>query len=155
MIPLLAPGERLEGGDEEMAAIGKDVEIGFEVTQAVKHMTQAMINDFEHVFERPSNIHDSEEVAKKEGLKQPIASGMMSIAFMHEVMQTAFGDGWDKGGKVSLRFIRPVLDGDTVTARAVVKEKQQENGRTRVILDAWCENQNGDKTAVGWASGLV
>jgi hypothetical protein len=37
----------------------------------------------------------------------------------------------------------------------VVKDTQPEGARTRVIVEVWCENQDGDKTAVGTASGLI
>jgi hypothetical protein len=37
----------------------------------------------------------------------------------------------------------------------VVKEKSAAGGATRVVVDVWCENQHGAKTAVGTASGLV
>jgi len=37
----------------------------------------------------------------------------------------------------------------------VVKDKQPDGSRTRVVVEVWCENQHGDKTAVGTASGLI
>jgi hypothetical protein len=37
----------------------------------------------------------------------------------------------------------------------VVKETQPEGDRTRVLVEVWCENQDGDKTAVGTASALI
>jgi hypothetical protein len=38
--------------------------------------------------------------------------------------------------------------------RGVVKDKRREDGATRVSVDVWCENQHGEKTAVGTATGL-
>ena len=54
-----------------------------------------------------------------------------------------------------MAFIKPVLAGDTLTVHGVVKERQPEAGRTRVVVEVWCENQHGEKTAVGTASGLI
>ena len=42
-----------------------------------------------------------------------------------------------------------------VTVHGEVKEKRPEQGATRVVVDVWCENQPGEKTAAGTASGLV
>jgi acyl dehydratase len=54
-----------------------------------------------------------------------------------------------------MTFIKPVLAGDRLTVHGVVKEKRPDGGRTRVVVEVWCENQHGEKTAVGTASGLL
>jgi acyl dehydratase len=48
-----------------------------------------------------------------------------------------------------------VLAGDRLTVHGVVKETRAEGAATRVVVDVWCENQDGEKTAVGTASGLL
>ncbi len=37
----------------------------------------------------------------------------------------------------------------------VVAEVRVQEGGTRVVVDVWCENQQGAKTAVGTASGRL
>jgi hypothetical protein len=37
----------------------------------------------------------------------------------------------------------------------VVKETRPEGQGTRVVVEVWCQNQHGEKTAVGTASGLA
>jgi acyl dehydratase len=54
-----------------------------------------------------------------------------------------------------MAFIKPVYAGDRLTVHGVVKDKRPENDGTRVVVEVWCENQHGDKTAVGTASGLI
>jgi hypothetical protein len=44
---------------------------------------------------------------------------------------------------------------DELTARGVIKEKAVEPNGTRLFLDVWLDNQNGDKVLVGKASGLA
>ena len=44
---------------------------------------------------------------------------------------------------------------DRLTVHGVVKETHPEGETTRVVVDMWCENQDGEKTAVGTASGLL
>jgi acyl dehydratase len=65
------------------------------------------------------------------------------------------GAGFVKGGTMAMTFIKPVFAGDTLTVRGIVKEKRPEGERTRVIVEVWCENQHGETTAVGTASGLL
>jgi acyl dehydratase len=56
------------------------------------------------------------------------------------------------GGKISIRYIRPVYAHDVLTPNAVVTDIVEEDGRARVLLDVWCENQDGNKTSIGTAS---
>jgi acyl dehydratase len=53
-----------------------------------------------------------------------------------------------------MAFVKPVYAGDRLTVHGVVKEMRPEGGRTRVVVEVWCQNQHGEKTAVGTASGL-
>jgi acyl dehydratase len=70
-------------------------------------------------------------------------------------MMTRFlGAGFVKGGTMSMTFVKPVYAGDRLTVRGVVKELRPESGGTRVVVEVWCQNQRGEKTAVGTASGL-
>jgi len=59
------------------------------------------------------------------------------------------------GGTLSMAFIRPVYAGDRLTVHGLVKETRREGARTRVVVEVWCENQHGEKTAAGTASGLT
>ncbi len=79
----------------------------------------------------------------------------MSTAYVSELMTRFVGAGFVKGGTMSMAFIKPVLAGDRLTVHGVVKDKQPEGGRTRVVVEVWCENQHGEKTAVGTASGWL
>ena len=143
-----------------MAVDVKDFAVGMELPPVSKYMTQDKFNAYEACGKRSyRGIHEDEEVAKKEGLGQTIASGMMSVMYLHEPMIKAFGVGWEHGGKLRLSFVRPTLHGDTLTVRTVVKEivkeKIGDNEVDRVVFDAWLENQREEKVSVGWASGLV
>lgn len=44
---------------------------------------------------------------------------------------------------------------DGVTVKGIIKDKQMENSRIRLVLDVWMENEEGQKVIVGSASGLV
>jgi acyl dehydratase len=71
------------------------------------------------------------------------------------MMTRLLGVGFVKGGSLSMSFVKPVLAGDRLTVHGRVTDRYQEQGRTRVVVEVWCENQHGDRTAVGTASGLL
>jgi acyl dehydratase len=129
------------------------ISIGQELPQLVKEIPQRKIDAYSGV--RPRYIHSDEGFARKRGFPAPLAQAMMSTAYVSEMMTRFVGAGFLKGGKLSMAFIKPVLAGDRLTVHGIVKEMQPESGRTRVVVEVWCENQHGDKTAVGTASGLV
>jgi acyl dehydratase len=129
------------------------ISIGQELPPLVKDVPQRKIDAYSGV--RPNYIHSDEAFARKRGFRAPLAQAMMSTAYVSELMTRFVGAGFVKGGTMSMTFIKPVLAGDRLTVRGVVKERRPEHGRTRVVVEVWCENQGGDKTAVGTASGLL
>ena len=129
------------------------IRIGDLLPPLSKPISQRQIDCYSGV--RPKSIHTDPEWAKKKGFAAPLAQGMMSTAYVSEMMVNLLGEGFVKGGKMSVKFIKPVLAGDTLTMHGSVREKQPDNGRTRVIVEFYCENQDGLRTMVGEASGLA
>ena len=123
-----------------------------------KTITQVKINQFEScgILDR-QNIHNNPELAKQRlGTTFPIASGRMSVAFASESLRKFFGaEVFNHTGTVNLKFLRPVKEGDTLTIRGTVNSRQVVENGTLVTVDISCENQNGDKTAVGQGSAIV
>jgi acyl dehydratase len=129
------------------------VSIGQELPRLVKDIPQRRIDAYSGV--RPNYIHSDEAFARKRGFRAPLAQAMMSTAYASELMTRFVGTGFVKGGTMSMTFIKPVFAGDRLTVHGVVKEQHPEHGRTRVVVEVWCENQDGDKTAIGTATGLL
>jgi acyl dehydratase len=123
-----------------------------------KVVTQAKINQFEScgILDR-ENIHNNPELARQRlGTSFPIASGRMSVAFASEALRKFFGSQvFNHTGSVNLKFLRLVKDGDTVTVHGMVNSRQKVENGTLVTVDIYCENQNGDKTAVGQGSAVI
>jgi acyl dehydratase len=117
-----------------------------------KEISQRRIDAYSLV--RPKSIHTDESWARQKGFRAPLAQAMMSTAYVSEMMTRFLGAGFVRGGAMSMAFIKPVYAGDRLTVHGVVKERGQEQGATRVVVEVWCENQHGEKTAVGTASGL-
>ena len=123
-----------------------------------KTITQVKINQFEScgILDR-DNIHNNPELAKQRlGTTYPIASGRMSVAFAAESLRKFFGaEVFNHTGTVNLKYLRPVKEGDTLTVGGAVNSRQTVDNGTLVTVDLYCENQNGDKTAVGQGTAIV
>ena len=124
-----------------------------ELPPLVKEIAARKIDAYSGV--KPHSIHSDEAWAQKKGFRTVLAQGMMSTAYVSEMMTKFLGAGFVQGGTMSMSFIKPVYAGDTLTVRGVVTDARPEARGTRVVVDVWCENQHGQKTAVGIASGLL
>ena len=133
--------------------VAEAVAAGQELPSLVKELSQRRIDVYSGV--RPRSIHTDEEWARQKGFRTTLAQGMMSTAYVSEMMTRLLGGGFLKGGRLSMAFIRPVYAGDRLTVHGVVKETRPESAGTRVVVEVWCENQHGEKTAAGTASGLA
>jgi acyl dehydratase len=126
--------------------------VGEELPPLEKIIQQRQIDCFSGV--RPNSIHTDDEWARKKGFRAPLAQAMMSTAYVSQLMVQFLGEGYIKGGRMSVSFTKPVIVGDTLTVRGRVKSRESEGDRTRVTVEVWCENQEGVMTMIGTASGL-
>lgn len=94
--------------------------------------------------------HVNEVEAQKGMFGKRIAHGMLSAGFISTVLGTQLpGPGTIYMGQ-ELRFTKPVLFGDTITATVTVAELIPE--KNRAILDTVCTNQNGEVVIKGKAT---
>ena len=130
-----------------------DMNVGQKLPPVQKEVTFENIRLFSMWSNR--NIHTDWEAAKKGGLPAPIAQGLMSHAYLCEMLTRFFGKNWLQGGRIDVKFIRYTLPGDVVTAEGFIKEKIEEDAAVRFNCDIWCRSLSGEKTVVGTASALV
>jgi acyl dehydratase len=136
----------------------KDLEVGSAVEPRLHEITKEKINIYSrYAFHGKDtrNIHTDDEVARKAGLPRALAQGRYPVGYLSEYLLEFFERGWIEGGKLDVSLVKPIFPGDTITIRGVVREKVREGKFTRIMLDVWLENQNGEKATVGTASGLV
>lgn len=129
------------------------VAVSQELPSLQKDLSQRRIDVYSGV--RPRSIHTDEAWAHAKGFRTTLAQGMMSTAYASELMTRLLGASFLAGGTLSMAFIRPVYAGDRLTVHGRVTETRREDARTRVVVEVWCENQHGEKTAAGTASGLT
>jgi acyl dehydratase len=127
--------------------------VGQVLPSLVKDVSQRRIDAYSGV--RPRSIHSDEAWVRQKGFRACLAQGMMSTAYASQLMVKLLGPGFARGGTMSMAFIKPVYAGDRLTVHGVIKDKQRDGGATRVVVELWVENQHGEKTAVGHATGLV
>ena len=134
------------------------IETGQQIPSVTKAVTQDTINQFENcgILDR-QNIHNNPELAQQRlGTTYPIASGRMSVAFASESLRRFFGpEVFNHTGSVNLKFLRPVKGGDTITVTGEVAGQEDADDGVHVTVNVYCENQNGDRTAVGVGTAVI
>ena len=129
-----------------------ELKVGDRLEPVTRDVAEDKMVEFERcVWDRGRNSHSDINVAKADGIQRTIASGQNQMAFLHELLERNFGDAWVYGGKISVRYIHPVYGGDRLTANGTVTDLKDEDGKIRVVLHLWCENQDGRKTSAGTA----
>jgi len=106
------------------------------------------------LFEPPGekNIHTDDEVARAAGLPAAIAAGVQFMSYIMEMLCREYGFDSVPGTVLDVRIRAPVFAGDAVTARGRVAGAEAQDGRHRVSLDVWCENQRGEQVIAGTAT---
>lgn len=128
---------------------------GTPLTRLVKTVTQEQMSVFSGCGRHLRNIHTDIEVARRGGLPGTIAQGMMEFIYITELLTSFFGVSWFTTGWQKMKFLRPVFAGETVVCRGVVTGETSDTEGTRLELEVWVENAQGQMTAAGWASARV
>ena len=143
-----------------MRKLTPDTKIGAEIAGKRKTISEARVLAFSGGrFGAPGwpakNIHTDLEFAKSCGLQTRSVSGTQYMGYLIELMVDLFGESWLSHGKMDLKFIAILDVEDSLISKAVVTSKEPEGTGTRFVLDMWCENQRGEKVAVGTATGCI
>lgn len=100
-------------------------------------VTQDMIDAYAKASGDFNPIHVDPEFARKGPFGQTIAHGLMTLAFVGQMLNAWTEGGFDAAGEVDVAFTAPVLAGDTVEVTGEVEEIIERDGVTmaRVRLD--------------------
>ena len=123
------------------------VGIGFKTTH-MKTVTEADINLFAEVSGDFNPVHMCQEYASKTFFGGRIAHGVIPIGLLSAAMAKL--PGLVIFLSQSVRFLKPVRIGDTITAIAEVIEIRGDKGI--VTLENTCTNQNGEVVVEGEAT---
>ncbi len=104
------------------------------------------------------NVHSDHSAARREGLPQAVAAAPQVISQVTRMMMSEFGEGWIRGGRISVKMIKPVFPQELTVAygRVVGKslEETRDGTRVRVHCDVRVETLQGKLCLVGTASCL-
>ena len=143
-----------------MRKLTRNTKIGDEFTGKRKTISEARVFAFSGGrLNAPGwpakNIHTDLEFAKSCGLQTRSVSATQYMGYLTELMIDLFGETWLSHGRMELKFIAIVDVEDSLLTKAVVTSRELESSGTRFVLDMWCENQHGNKVAVGTAIGRI
>jgi acyl dehydratase len=94
-------------------------------------------------------VHSDPAYAATTMFKRPIAPGIFTAGLISAVIGTTLPGPGAIYLSQSLKFIKPVFAGDTITARVAISEVIRE--RNRIRLDTVCVNQRGEEVLSGEA----
>ena len=132
-----------------------DIAIGTPIAPLVKNTSSEQAQVYSWVGKYFENIHNNIHMAKKGGYKDLVVQGQQQVGFITEILTNFFGASWFTTGYEKIKMVHPVLVGEVLTIRGVVKDKTVENGKTKLHLHVWAENEKGEMTVIGWANAFV
>jgi 3-hydroxybutyryl-CoA dehydratase len=118
-----------------------------------KEVTDELVRKFADVSGDYNPIHLDEEFAAKTRFGRRIAHGMLGASFISAVLGYKLSENKIVYLSQSLKFTAPVFIGDTVTAKAVVREIRED--KPIVTIDTTCENQTGETVITGEARIMI
>lgn len=110
---------------------------------------------YAHDYDTGESVHCFPEVAKRKGFPRAIAQGLMSHAYISQLIAERFGEQVFARSRVNVKFLKPTPEGDTLTVGGTVKRVEPDAGGKRVFLDVWCKNPDGVVMTVGEAEVTV
>ncbi|MFL2634826.1 MAG: hypothetical protein ACJ0J6_03165 [Dehalococcoidia bacterium] len=102
-------------------------------------LSQDRMNDFEGPGE--VNGHTNVALAKKQGNPGPLSQGAFGFGLLTRLLAKDFENQFTLGGKMSLKFVRPVWAGEQINAFYSIIDKK--------LLRVWVEKDNKEEVIVG------
>ena len=130
----------------------KEINKGDVFTLPAKFVTQDMICRYADAAEDHNPLHTDPEFAKTTRYGGTIAHGMLSVAFIQELMARTFGKDWLESGSIEVNFMAPVHPGETVITEATVMRAvpvQEAGNKLQVRIQVFCRNGKQEKLLRG------
>jgi acyl dehydratase len=93
-------------------------------------------------------IHLDEKFAKEAGFPSVIAHGMLSMAFLGDLVRHNFPEKTYRLLTMSTRFRKVTFPGDTPNCQGKIKKVEADG---TLVVSVWIENQKGEVTTEGEA----
>jgi len=126
----------------------EDIRVG-DTAKVVRRVDDGDIASFVDAVGDYNPVHSDREYAATTMFKEPIAPGIWTAGLISAVIGTRLPGPGAIYLSQELKFLRPVLFDDVITARAEVIEVLRE--RNRIRLKTVCTNQRGEEVLTGEA----
>ncbi|OPY86306.1 MAG: bifunctional enoyl-CoA hydratase/phosphate acetyltransferase [Smithella sp. PtaU1.Bin162] len=127
-----------------------DVNVGDEITPLIKEpVTRTQIVRYAGASKDFNPMHHDEPLAQAAGMKGVFAHGMISMAFLGQMIKDWCGH--ERLRKLKVRFNDQVRPGDIITCRGKVTKKYTQEGKNLVEADIFAQNQNNVIVTSGFA----
>ena len=123
-----------------------------------KNVTQSMINHYADAAEDHNPLHIDPDFAKTTRFGGTIAHGMLSVAFIQELMIRTFGRVWLENGVIEVSFMAPVHPGEVITTEAKVTKAVPAEGqgdKLQIRMQVVCLNGKKEKVIKGTTEVIV
>src|SRR5712692_3550363 len=125
-----------------------DIQVG-DSAQIVRRVDDGDIASFVDAVGDYNPVHADRDYAATTMFKEPIAPGIWTAGLISAVIGTRLPGPGAIYLAQDLKFLKPVLFGDVISARVEVVETMRE--RNRVRLKTVCTNQRGEEVLTGEA----
>ena len=126
-----------------------EIQEGKALNSVVKHIAQENINLYAEASGDFNPIHIDESFAGRTPLGGTIAHGMLSLAYVSEMMTSAFGQNWLSEGRLRAKFKEPARPGDTLTIEGKINCIEQKDDVSYANCTFECRNQKGEMIVTG------
>ncbi len=115
-------------------------------------VTQERVTAYAHASGDHNPIHLDADFASTTRFGQRIAHGMLSLAFVWEMIAANYPTAWHRGAMVKTRFTSPVIPGEEVEVSGSVKRIRTVDDREFAECEVSVTRPNGEKALSGSAS---
>jgi 3-hydroxybutyryl-CoA dehydratase len=130
----------------------KDFYIG-QSEEYVKKFTETEVELYAQITGDYNYVHMDEEKAKRSFFKGRIVHGQLVGGLISALLGTKLPGGGNIYLEQSLEFLKPVRIGDTITARVIITEINE--NKKILVLDTFCLNNQQEVVLKGKAKVLV
>ncbi len=119
-----------------------------------KTISREQIRRYSHASGDFNPVHLDEDFAAQSSFGRIVAHGMMTLAFISEMLTARFGVNWLSSGSLKVRFKRPAYPGDTLRTWGQVTDHKEETGHTLVKCDVALRNADNNEDLITGAATL-
>lgn len=116
-----------------------DVKDGETLLPVVFVVSQAMIDSYAQASGDFNPIHVDPDYAKNGPFGRTIAHGLMTLAFVGQMMNRWSGGRFDADGEIDIAFVAPVFAGDRVEATGTVEDIVERDGQPCARVRLMCQ----------------